>query len=141
MSSNADAARRHPFQIAVESKDLDAIRATLRSDVAFHTPLRFQPFRGRDQAIGALTLAAKAFAFQPGFRYTHTFRTGHTLALFFEADLQGKHLEGVDLIQLDEQDNVAELRVMMRPFTTVRDLVTITGAVFDAAQHGAASSS
>jgi SnoaL-like protein len=137
MSINVTSGERHPFQIAVESKDLDAVQATLRTDVSFYTPLRFEPFRGRDAAIAALTVAARSFAFQPGFRYTHTLRAGSTLALFFEADLQGKHLEGVDLVVLDEQDKVAELRVMMRPFTTVRDLVAVTRATLDAAQHGA----
>jgi ketosteroid isomerase-like protein len=126
------AAGRHPFQFAVEAKDLDALAATLREDVVFHTPLRFQPFQGRDQALGAMTLAAQAFAFQPGFRYTNTFREGSTLALFFEAQLGGKTLEGVDLLVVDDQDKVAELRVMMRPFGALRELVAVTAAVLAA---------
>jgi hypothetical protein len=114
---------RHPFQCAVEAKDFDALVGTLREDVVFYTPIRFQPFRGRDQAIRAMTLAAQAFAFQPGFRYTRSFRDGPALALFFEAQLQDKSMEGVDLLVVDGQDKVAELRVMMRPFAAVRDLV------------------
>jgi hypothetical protein len=103
----------------------------LREDVVFYTPIRFQPFRGRAQAIGAMTLAAQAFAFQPGFHYTNSFRNGPTLALFFEAQLSDKSLEGVDLLVVDGQDKVAELRVMMRPFAAVRDLVSITGALLE----------
>jgi hypothetical protein len=131
---------RHPFQSAIEARDLDALTATLREDVAFHTPLRFEPFRGRDQALGAMTLAARAFAFQPGFRYTKSFREGSTLALFFEAQLQGKSLEGVDYLVLDDEDKVAELRVMMRPFSVVRELVSVTGALLTAAQGPPAES-
>lgn len=83
MATHRAAGRRHPFQCAVEAKDFGALVATLRQDVVFYTPISFQPFRGRDQAIGAMNLAAQAFAFQPGFRYTRTFRDGPTLALFF----------------------------------------------------------
>lgn len=112
---------RHPFQSAVEAKDMDALTATLREDFVFHTPLRFEPYQGREQALGVMAMAAKAFAFQPGFRYTKTFQAGSTLALFFEAQLRGRLLEGVDLLVLDDQGKVAELRVMMRPFSAVRD--------------------
>jgi hypothetical protein len=73
MSIDVVAGRGHPFQSAVETKDLDAVSATPREDVAFHAPLRFEPFRGRAQALVAMSLAAHAFASQPGFRYTHTF--------------------------------------------------------------------
>lgn len=134
MSTQAAAGGRHPFQCAVEAMDLDAVVRSLREDVVFYAPIRFQPFEGRDQAIGAMALAAQAFAFQPGFRYTRSFRDGQTLALFFEAQLQGKSWEGVDLLVVDDQDKVAELRVMMRPFTAVRDLVSVTGALLEAAQ-------
>jgi hypothetical protein len=119
-------AQRHPFQLAVEARDLEGLTGLLREDVEFHTPIRFRPFQGREQAIGAMALAGQAFAFQPGFRYTRTFRAGKLLVLFFAAQLQGKSLEGVDLVVLDDQDQVAELRVMMRPFTAVRDLVSVT---------------
>ncbi|MDT5348160.1 MAG: hypothetical protein QOH91_1447 [Mycobacterium sp.] len=132
MTAHDAANGRHPFQLAVEAKDLDALAATLREDVVFHTPLRFEPFQGIDQALGAMTLAAQAFAFQPGFRYTKTFREESILALFFEAQLGGKKLEGVDLLAVDDEDKVAELRVMMRPFGAVRELVAVTGAVLDA---------
>ena len=104
---------------------------TLREDVVFYTPIRFQPFRGHDQAIGAMSLATHAFAFQRGFRYTRNLRDGSSLALFFEAQLQGKSLEGVDLLVVGSQDKVAELRVMMRPFAAVCDLVSITRALLE----------
>ncbi|MBF6227804.1 nuclear transport factor 2 family protein [Nocardia abscessus] len=135
MTTHGSADGRHRFQSAVEAKDLDAVIRTLREDVVFHTPLRFAPFEGRDQAIVAMTLAAQAFVFQPGFRYTRTFREGSALALFFEAQIRGKALEGVDLLVLDDQDKVAELRVLMRPFTAVRELVSLTGSLLESA-HG-----
>jgi hypothetical protein len=73
MSIDVVAGRGHPFQSAMETKDLDAVSATPREDVAFHAPLRFEPFRGRARALVAMSLAVHAFASQPGFRYTHTF--------------------------------------------------------------------
>lgn len=34
--------------------------ATLRDDVVLPTPIRFEPFRGRDQALGAMTVAGRS---------------------------------------------------------------------------------
>ncbi|HUH70972.1 MAG TPA: nuclear transport factor 2 family protein [Mycobacterium sp.] len=134
MGTQGAASGRHPFQCAIEAKDFDALARSLREDVVFYAPIRFQPFQGPDQALGAMALAAPAFAFQPGFRYTRSFRGGQSLALFFEAQLQGKSLEGVDLLVVDDQDKVAELRVMMRPFTALCDLVSVTGAMLESAR-------
>jgi hypothetical protein len=55
MSIDVVAGRGHPFQSAVETKDLDAVSATPREDVAFHAPLRFEPFRERAQALVAVS--------------------------------------------------------------------------------------
>lgn len=122
----------HPFRSAVESRDLKALAATLAVDVKFYAPIRFKPFVGRDEALGALSLAGQLFAFQPGFRYTAELQQGQTLALVFQAEIDGRFLEGVDLLHLDADDQVAELRVTMRPHSAVQDLVRLTTTALEA---------
>lgn len=113
-------ADNHPFRAAIEAKDLEALAATLAPDVVFHTPLRFEPLEGRAQAVAGLSLAASAFAFKEGFRYVAEHHSGDAVALFFQADFDGRFLEGVDYLKIDDQGLVSELRIMMRPLSTLQ---------------------
>jgi hypothetical protein len=114
---------KHPFRVAVESRDLEALAATLAPDVVFYAPIRFTPFQGREQAAAALAFAAQAFGFKDTFRYVDELRTDKTVALVFQAQLGESFLEGVDYLQLDEEGLVSELRIPMRPLSAMQEYV------------------
>jgi hypothetical protein len=111
---------KHPFRIAVESRDLDAVGTTLAPDVVFHAPVRFTPFEGREQTLAALAFAADAFGFKDTFRYVDELRSDTAVALVFQAQLGDNFLEGVDYLELDEQGRVRELRISMRPLSAMQ---------------------
>lgn len=121
------------FQSAVEARDFGALAATLSDRIAFHTPIRFTPFVGKEEVLFAMQLAADAFAFQDGFRYTADLRGGNRAALFFEAVVAGKTLHGVDYLELDDDGLVEHLAVMMRPYSGVQQVVTTTAKALSAA--------
>ena len=110
---------KHPFRVAVEAKDLEALAASLASDVVFYTPIFHKPLRGRDQAATGLRFATTAFAFTDNFRYIDELTGETTVALMFETEIDGHFLEGVDYLVLDDAGLVGELRISMRPMTAV----------------------
>jgi hypothetical protein len=106
----------HPFRRAAESKDLELLMETLREDVVLHSPVLFRGFEGRDTVAVVLTHVAATLE---DLTYTDELAEGNTVALRFKANVGDKELEGIDFLELDEDGNVAELTVFMRPFSAL----------------------
>jgi hypothetical protein len=102
------------FRAAVERSDLDAVRELLAPDIVFHSPVTFHPFVGRETVAQLLSLVAQTFE---GFRYTDALLSDGAHALIFTASIQGKQLEGVDLLRFDSHGLIADFTVMLRPLS------------------------
>jgi hypothetical protein len=105
----------------------------LHDDVVFYSPIVYTPQEGK--AITKLYLEAAGQALpgerpegtEPGaggggFRYTKQVLAGDTAVLEFETTIEGKYVNGVDIIRCDEEGRIVEFRVMIRPLQAV-DLV------------------
>jgi hypothetical protein len=108
----------------------------LDDDVVFYSPIVFTPQRGK--AVTALYLQAAAVAL-PGdtasatsgggidpsgdgggsFRYTKKVLDGDTAVLEFETTIDGKYVNGVDIIRCNDAGRIIEFRVMIRPLQAV----------------------
>lgn len=106
----------HPFRTAAENKDLDQLTETLREDVVLHSPVLFRGFEGRDTVAMVLTQVAATLE---NFSYTDELAEGDTVVLRFKATVGDRELEGIDFLELDEDGNVRELTVFMRPFSAL----------------------
>lgn len=106
----------HPFRRAAEAKDLEAMTATLREDVELHSPILFRGFEGRDVVTQVLTHVAATLE---DLTYLDELREGNTVALRFKARVGDRELEGIDFLELDEDDRVAVLTVFMRPMSAL----------------------
>ncbi len=106
----------HPFRLAAENKDLEAMKATLREDVVLHSPILFRGFEGRDVVIQVLTHVAATLE---DFSYSHELADEDTVVLRFKARVGDRELEGIDFLELDEDGRVAELTVFMRPMSAL----------------------
>ena len=106
----------HPFRVAAENKDLEAMSGTLREDVVLHSPILFRGFEGREIVLGVLTHVAATLE---DFRYTDELAEGDTVVLRFKARVGDRELEGIDFLELDDEGNVRELTVFMRPFSAL----------------------
>ena len=102
----------------------------LHPDVVFYSPVVFTPQKGRDITklyLGAAgnTLggdAPKDEATGSGggsFTYTKTIVSGHQAMLEFETTMEGKYVNGVDIITCDDDSLITEFKVMMRPLQAV----------------------
>jgi len=97
----------------------------LDEDVVFYSPIVYTPQRGK--AITALYLQAAAQTLPgdkttiggTGFRYTKQVLAGDTAVLEFETTIDGKYVNGVDIIRANEAGRIVEFRVMIRPLQAV----------------------
>lgn len=106
----------------------------LHEDCTFYSPIVFTPQEGREITKLYLTAATKALPGErpkdgegegeggkaPGaFRYTKQVLADDTAVLEFETTVDGRYVNGVDIIRCDDQGRIVEFRVMVRPLQAV----------------------
>ena len=99
----------------------DGLALLLADEVVFHSPIVYTPQRGKDVTTMYLQAAAQTL---PGagdqvFRYTKQVFTDDVAVLEFETSLDGKYVNGVDIIRCDADGKITEFRVMIRPLQAV----------------------
>jgi hypothetical protein len=109
-------AEPHPFRRAAETKDLELMRETLREDVVLHSPILFRGFEGRDVVLVVLGHVIEVLE---DFRYVDEASEGGTVFFRFKAMVGDRELEGIDVLELDEDGRVADLTVFMRPLSAL----------------------
>jgi hypothetical protein len=109
-------AEPHPFRVAAEAKDLEAMTEALREDVELHSPVLFRGFEGREVVGMVLTHVAGVLE---GLTYTDEAVGDGTVVLRFKAMVGDLELEGVDYLTVDEEGKVADLTVFMRPMSAL----------------------
>ncbi len=116
---------RHAFRSAVEAGDLGGMIDLFSADAVLHSPVSFEPFRGKKAIGGLLFVLMEVFE---DFRYTDELDAEDgTKALVFRAGVGGRELEGVDLLRFDESGRVEELTVLVRPMSGLRALMEAVG--------------
>jgi len=105
----------------------------LHPDVVFYSPVVFTPQEGREITklyLGAAgnTLPGDTPSGESGdrtdsddhsFKYTKTIASGHQAMLEFETTMEGKYVNGVDILTCDDDSMITEFKVMMRPLQAV----------------------
>jgi len=103
----------------------------LDDDVVFYSPIVFTPQRGRQITSLYLQAAGQTFAGDDAttsserdepagrFRYTKTVLGDDTAILEFETTMEGKYVNGVDIIRCNDEGRIVEFRVMIRPLQAV----------------------
>jgi hypothetical protein len=115
----------HPFRLAVEAHDVDAMRELLADDVVFNSPVAHHPFEGRDVVAQVLAFAAATFE---DFRYIDEVADGDRVALIFRARVGDRQLEGLDFVHTNADGLIDALTVMVRPMSGLVALGEAMGA-------------
>ncbi|MFP4234693.1 MAG: nuclear transport factor 2 family protein [Nitriliruptoraceae bacterium] len=116
---------RHPFRLAVEQDDLEAVRAMLHEDVEFRSPAVHHPYQGREVVAHLL---AHAKATLEGLTYLDELRGGDSLALVFTARVGDRDVEGLDHLTFDGDGRITRFRVMIRPLSGLVAVAQTMGA-------------
>jgi hypothetical protein len=104
----------------------------LDDDVVFYSPIVYTPQEGKAITTLYLNAAGQALPGDPqsagsssknesggGFHYTKTVLSGDTAVLEFETTVEGKYVNGVDIIRCNDQGRIIEFRVMIRPLQAI----------------------
>lgn len=102
----------------LKERNVQALDTLLAPDAVFHSPVVHTPQAGR-----AITKAYLAAALQvlgnESFRYVREVRQGRDAVLEFELELEGIHMNGVDMIRWNEQGQITDFKVMVRPLKAI----------------------
>lgn len=105
----------------VDSHDTRALHELLDDDVVFHSPVVHTPQRGK--AITALYLTGALHTLNnEHFRYEREVVGERDAVLEFVTQIDGVHINGVDLIRWDESGRIIDFKVMVRPLKAVNAL-------------------
>ena len=105
----------------------------LHDDVVFYSPIVFTPQRGKAittlylQAAGQTLPGEKTSTMSQagsddvpkGFRYTKEILDGYHAVLEFETTIEGKYVNGIDMITCNDAGKITEFRVMIRPLQAI----------------------
>ncbi len=117
--------------------DIGGLGELLADDVVFLSPVVFTPQRGKEITTMYLTAAFGSLAGSgegtgdgsdgPRFRYVREVVGTHDAVLEFETDIDGTHVNGVDLIRVDDDGRIVEFKVMVRPLQAMNKLHEVMG--------------
>jgi ketosteroid isomerase-like protein len=106
----------------LSGEDPNGLAELLADDVVFYSPIVYTPQRGKDITLLYLQAAKQTLPGDGGgggFRYTKQVLAGDTAVLEFETSVDGKYVNGVDIIRCDDNGQIVEFRVMIRPLQAV----------------------
>ena len=114
---------QHPFGVAALADDHEAALATIADDVVFRSPAVYKAYEGKETVEQILRLVATVFE---NFRYTNEWRDGRTTILFFEANVGERDLQGIDILEENDDGLIERFTVMIRPLS---GLQAVAGAM------------
>ena len=120
----------------------------LHDDVVFLSPIVFTPQVGKEITTMYLLAAGATLPGQAadgstdgpleersgGFRYVKEVLAGHHAVLEFETTVEGKYVNGVDIITCDDDGKIVEFKVMIRPLQAINLVHRQMGAMLEAMQ-------
>src|SRR5437773_11646435 len=127
----------HPFRVAAEAGDVEAMVSLFAADGVVHSPVSFKPYHGRE---AIRTLLAAVFGVFEDFRYIDELAGDTVHCLVFRARVGDRDIEGVDLIRADSTGAIDNLTVMVRPLSAtlaLRDAVSASLASHSGERAGA----
>jgi hypothetical protein len=102
----------------VKEKDIAALDGLLADDVVFHSPVVHSPQKGK--ALTKLYLSAAAMVLiNDSFTYVREVVGESDAMLEFTVDVQGVHVNGVDMIRWNADGQIVDFKVMVRPLKAI----------------------
>ncbi len=102
----------------VRTRNPAMLNQILADDAVFHSPIVFRAQQGKDLVALYLTGAMHVIANET-FRYVREVVDGRVAVLEFETEIDGVHVNGVDMITWNEQDLITDFKVMLRPLKAI----------------------
>ena len=110
----------------LQTADMSILNELLAEDVVFRSPVAYQPYPGKQVVSFILTNVIQIFE---DFTYHREFYSedGLNVVLEFSAHVGEKKLKGIDMIQFNEQGQIIDFEVMLRPKSGLEALAVQMG--------------
>ena len=111
----------------VVRKDFSELHTIVHPDAVFRSPMANAPYGPAPALILALSTVIQVFE---GFEYHRQLSTddGLSAVLEFSARVGDRNLKGIDLIRFNDQGQIMEFEVMVRPLSGLQALGAEMGA-------------
>ena len=108
------------------NRDMSILNELLADDIVFRSPVAFNPYSGKLVVFFILTNVIQIFE---NFTYHREFYTedGLNVVLEFSANIGDKKLKGIDMIRFNEDGQMVDFEVMIRPKSGIEALATLMG--------------
>ena len=106
----------------IENGKTAELESLLAADAVFYSPAVFSPQEGRDTTLAYLTAAAKVFS-DTDFHYVEKWYGERSAILEFAATIEGKYVNGIDMIHWNDDEKIVAVKVMVRPLKGLQALM------------------
>jgi len=110
----------------VKDSNFQLLEDILDDSVVFYSPVVFTPQKGKKITLMYLSAVATLFNVE-SFSYTHEIIEGNMASLEFELELDGIHINGLDLITWNNEQKIIEFKVFIRPLQGLNILHEMMG--------------
>ena len=109
----------HKWHEVMKNSELELLDKIIADDATFSSPVVFKPMLGKEITMMYLSAAGQSFNMQK-FQYTKEIHDGMNSVLEFETYIDEISVNGVDIIEWNEDGKIANFKVMIRPFKAVQ---------------------
>ena len=109
----------HKWHEVIESDDLKMLDEIIADDAVFSSPVVFKPMEGKEITMMYLHAAGQSFNMEK-FKYTREIHDDMNSVLEFETYIDDISVNGVDMIEWNEDGKISNFKVMIRPFKAVQ---------------------
>ena len=103
----------------MKNSELELLDEIIADDATFSSPVIFKPMLGKEITMMYLSAAGQSFNMEK-FQYTKEIHDGMNSVLEFETYIDEISVNGVDIIEWNEDGKIANFKVMIRPFKAVQ---------------------
>ena len=116
-----DAHPVHHWHEVLKAGDPSRVPDLLADEVVFHSPVVHTPQEGKPITTMYLQAAFEVL-FGSEFRYVREVLSPGEAVLEFETEIDGIHVNGVDMIRYDADGKIVDFKVMVRPLKAIQML-------------------
>ena len=103
---------------AIKSDDSKLLDKLLADNAVFSSPVVFKPLEGKAITMMYLLAAGTSFNMEK-FKYTKEIHDGLNSVLEFETYIDDISVNGIDMIEWNQQGQIISFKVMIRPYKAV----------------------
>lgn len=105
---------KHAIETGLVRGDISPVMELLAENIVFRSPVVFKPYVGKEATAVLLTAVSQVFE---DFSYVGEFRSDNGGVLRFNARVGDKTVDGIDMIEFDDDGKISSFTVLVRPMS------------------------